>query len=282
MALRKTVVSALDSAGVGDPARRAKQALRATGNAMIDALDRTGLGGPARRALHLPSATGLTHWTPLVPEGPFHDACLGAIATLRRDGTDIGDYLEFGVSRGTSLACMHRALDEAGLRQVRLFGFDSFQGLPPEAAQEGWPPGEFMSTLGATRRHLTQAGVDWARVTLVKGWFHDTLTPETAARLGIRKASLIMVDCDIHAAARECLRFCEALIRDRAVVFFDDWGSDPNGERKAFTEFLTDFPHFSAEKLPAYIPAARVFLVTRRGVMPPSPSGPHPPEFPSR
>ena len=36
----------------------------------------------------------------------------------------------------------------------------------------------------------------------------------------------------------------EALIRDRAVVFLDDWGNDPNGqgEKRAFTEFLADFP----------------------------------------
>ena len=62
---------------------------------------------------------------------------------------------------GYPLACMHRALDRAGLRRVRLFGFDSFEGLPPEAAAEGWRPGEFSSAVGATRRYLDRAGVDW-------------------------------------------------------------------------------------------------------------------------
>jgi O-methyltransferase len=220
----------------------------------------------ARRGLRLPGALGLTPWTPLVPEEPLLRCGLDAIEALRRHVPDeaFGDYLEFGVSRGTSLATMHRALAEAGLGRVRLFGFDSFLGLPPEAATQGWSPGAFMSTLGATRRYLTRAGVDWDRVTLVKGFFRDTLTEETRARLGLRKASLIMVDCDIYSAARECLRFCEPLIADRAVLFFDDWGNDPEGERRAFREFLAAFPDLSAEPLRAYIPAARVFLLTRR------------------
>jgi O-methyltransferase len=208
----------------------------------------------------------------VLPEGPFLQCCLNAIEALRRHGPDeaFGDYLEFGVSRGSSLAIMHRALAEAGLDRVRLFGFDSFLGLPPEAAEQGWSPAAFMSTMGATRRYLARAGVDRDRATLVKGWFSDTLTEGTRARLGLRKASLIMVDCDIYSAARECLRFCEPLIADRAVIFFDDWGNDPEGERRAFQEFLAEFPDLSAEPLPAYIPASRVFLLTRRTLPPPA------------
>ena len=241
---------------------------------MVRALDAAGLGMPARRAMRLLHARGLMPWTPLVPEGPFLNCCLGAIEALRARGETpetFGDYLEFGVSRGTSLAVMHRALARAGLDQVRLFGFDSFLGLPPEAAKDGWRPGDFMSTLGATRRYLTRAGVDWGRVTLVKGWFKDTLTDEARARLGLRKASLIMVDCDIYEASRQCLWFCEPLIADRAVLFFDDWGSvfqHAGGEQRAFEEFLAAFPHFSAEPLPTYTAAdgtaAAVFLLTRR------------------
>src|SRR5215216_2102989 len=37
----------------------------------------------------------------------------------------LGDYLEFGVSHGTSLTCMHKALKELNLNKVRIFGFDS-------------------------------------------------------------------------------------------------------------------------------------------------------------
>ena len=41
---------------------------------------------------------------------------------------NLGDYLEFGVSHGTSLATMHTELKKMGLNNVRIFGFDSFEG----------------------------------------------------------------------------------------------------------------------------------------------------------
>jgi O-methyltransferase len=216
-------------------------------------------------------------WKPLVPQDEFTACCGNAIRYLRRLGpdTEIGDYLEFGVSRGTALACMAQTLVSADLRHVRLFGFDSFLGLPSVAVQEGgqkqgWMPGDFRSSRFATRRYLSRNGVDLSRVKLVKGWFKDTLTQTTRNRLGILKASLVMVDCDIYSASREALWFCEPLIKDRTVFFFDDWGwrSDIGeiGQKEAFDEFLGEFRQFSAEPLPAYLPQARVFLVTRVGV----------------
>jgi len=57
-----------------------------------------------------------------------------------------GDYLDFDVSRGTSLACMHRVVTRLSLDNVRLFGFDSFEGMPSNAAWEDlgvWRPGQF-------------------------------------------------------------------------------------------------------------------------------------------
>ena len=96
----------------------------------------------------------------------------------------LGAYLEFGVSRGTSLAAMHHALERAGLpRRVRSFGFDSFQGLPPEAQQQGWPPG------AVSVDHLRHAQVppDEGRASriasdVIEGWFEDTLTQDTACQ----------------------------------------------------------------------------------------------------
>lgn len=228
----------------------------------IQMLESVRLDEPARRA----RASGWWFWTPLVPADKFFICCLQAIEHLQRHLPDqaIGDYVEFGVSRGTSLACVHRALEQKNLSHVRLFGFDSFEGLPPEAANEGWKPGAFKSTLPATRRYLTRAGVDWNRVTLTKGWFNETLIPETRVRLNLNRASLIMVDCDTHSASRDALWFSRSLIRDRAIVFLDDWQTHESaGQQRAFEEFLVAFPEFSAEPLPTYAPLTRTFLVTR-------------------
>ena len=213
-------------------------------------------------------ARGWIEWQPLVPSEPFSRSCDRAISTLRNDGHEFGDYLEFGVSRGTSMACMFHALQRAALDNVRLVGFDSFAGMPVEAETQGWKRGAYASTLTATRRYLKRNGVDLDRVRLIKGWFRDTLTDRTVRQLDLRKASLIMVDCDIYTASKEALWFCEPLITDTAVIMFDDWGSradyDELGQREAFAEFLAEFADFSAEPLEAYIPEARIFLLKRQ------------------
>ncbi len=212
--------------------------------------------------------------TPLVPAEALQKSYGEAIQLLRerRSAEHLGDYLEFGVCHGTSMLCMHRALKDAGVEGVRLFGFDSFEGLPEVAAvdDEGiWPPGSFDSDLNHTTQILTNEGVDWDRTFLVQGWFSDTLNDALGSKHHIEKAGLIMVDSDIYTSAKEALDFCAPLIKDQSVIFFDDWNSaalaEKNlGEKKAFDEFLSEHPEFTAEPLRSYSEGSAVFLVTRR------------------
>jgi len=185
----------------------------------------------------------------------------------------LGDYLEFGVCQGTSMACMHRALQAFPLEQVRLFGFDSFEGLPDTAQTDDgglWHPGEYKYDVQLATAFLTHQGVNWDRVFLIQGWFRDTLNDALVCRHHMTKASVIMVDCDMYLSAREALTFCGPLIRDAAIIFFDDWHAHSDqlaernlGEKRAFEEFLLANPQFAAERLSSYHANAEVFLVTR-------------------
>lgn len=177
---------------------------------------------------------------------------------LREDPTAAaGDFLEFGVYYGTSLACMHQALEELGLHQVRMFGFDSFEGLPESADKEPaspWLPGQYRSSLGMTRRYLRKRGVPADRVVLEMGWFSDTLTPEFRDRNGIRRASILMVDCDLYSSTQEALAFAAPLLGPRTIIYFDDWhaagmAEKGEGERRAFEEFLAANPDLRAREL---------------------------------
>lgn len=230
-------------------------------------LQTLGLQRCVRQIRHKLRARGLLGWTPQVPEREFRQCALNAINILRESGQEIGDYLEFGVSRGTSYACMYHALRQAGVTDARLIGFDSFEGFPNEATHQGWEPGAAASTVSATKRYLKRRGVSEEAINLVKGWYEDSLTPETRARFKLRKTSLVMIDCDLYSSSRDALRFCAPLLSDKAAIFFDDWGwradTDEIGQREAFEEFLAEFPDFSAEPLPTYRAEARVFLVTR-------------------
>jgi O-methyltransferase len=208
-------------------------------------------------------------WGSLVPEAEFTDCCVRAIRELRaldpREPT--GDYLEFGVSRGTSLACTSRALASENALDVRMFGFDSFRGLPPEAAHEGWKPGTFHSSKRATEAYLRQHATNLNRILLIDGWFSDTLNHSTRIKHGLSHVSLVMLDCDTYTASRDALRFTAPLIRDRAVIFCDDWGAKSSqrraGQKEAFEEFLNDSKTLNARQLPSYCSSARVFLLHR-------------------
>jgi O-methyltransferase len=183
----------------------------------------------------------------------------------------LGDYLEFGVYNGTSLVSMFRETEAMGLTGMRLFGFDSFEGLPAAAAtdDEGkWKPGAWRSDLEFTEAVLEAEGVDRSRVFLVPGWFSATCNAETAHRYSITKASVIMIDCDIYTSTREALDFCGPLITDRALMLFDDWNTGDLaaknlGERKAFEEWLAASGCFRAEPFGTYRAKSETFLVTR-------------------
>ena len=180
---------------------------------------------------------------------------------------NVGDYLEFGVYQGNSMMAMQEAVRRVGLERMRFFGFDSFAGLPSEAEWDGpWSEGEFRSDIEFTRQRLTEGGVDWERTELVKGFFSDTLTPELREQHRIEKASLIMVDADLYTSSRDALAFCEPLIRDTSVIFFDDWNStdESGGEKRAFRELLEAHPDLEAEEIGTYSPNALSFVVTRK------------------
>ena len=108
--------------------------------------------------------------------------------------------------------------------------------------------------------------MDLDQVTLVKGWFRNTLNDATKTRVRLTKASLIMVDCDIYAATKEVLTFVLPLVHDRAVIIFDDWFDDRRsdiGQREAFQECMRT-GEFSVERLVDYVWYSRIFLLTRR------------------
>jgi O-methyltransferase len=191
----------------------------------------------------------------------------------RHGQNSVGDYLEFGVFAGTSMGCMAEVLKELRLDQVRLFGFDSFEGMPAIAATEDegtWEPGQFKFDMEVTKAILRKRGVDMSRVKLTKGWFNETLTPVRRQDYGIRKASVVMVDCDLYSSTVDVLRWVEPLILDEAVLIFDDWNSNELaskdlGEKRAFEEFLEAHQDLSAVPLPcvSYASHAASFIVTR-------------------
>jgi hypothetical protein len=208
----------------------------------------------------------------MVPQRKLRDVHRQALQRLSDvvGPAGIGDYLEFGVHSCTTLLCMYRELEARGLHHVRLFGFDSWEGLPVSDAPDDvstWNPGDFAIDYEFACQILEDEKVDPRRVVLTKGFFGDTLTPEFPVRHDFTKASIIMVDCDQYLGSNEALTFCRPFIKDHAVVLFDDWHSENlaarnMGQKRAFDEFLAS-GEFTAEPMESYTGNAAVFFVSR-------------------
>ncbi len=148
-----------------------------------------------------------------------------------------GDLLEFGVSVGNSLEQLIQYSEEIGLK-INIYGFDSFEGLPEPSSLDApyWQKGQFAADYESVLERLKAKSRP--SVSLVKGWFSDTLA-RPDIRANITSVAFARIDCDLYQPAAECLEFLEGRLVDGAYLCFDDWTDNPNtGETRAFFEFF--------------------------------------------
>jgi predicted O-methyltransferase YrrM len=136
-----------------------------------------------------------------------------------------GLILEFGVASGYSL----RRIAAATERQV--YGFDSFKGLPDDAA-DGWSPGTFACAVPTFEQ---------PNVSLVIGWAQDTL--EDFLKEHSEPVAFVHIDTDIYSAAVYILNtlYDHGRLVSGSVILFDEllnYGSYEHHEYKAFIEFV--------------------------------------------
>jgi hypothetical protein len=158
-------------------------------------------------------------------------------------------FLEFGVMNGDSMLDFFHSYKENKISQ-EFFGFDSFYGLPTEILDTHnpihWRQGKF-STGGIINNNLIKP-----EITLINGWFSDTLNESTYKLFNNKKAGLVHIDCDIYSSTIECLEFLVKydMFESGTILVYDDWasytyiGSDNeyiNGEAKAHKEIMTKY-----------------------------------------
>lgn len=166
-----------------------------------------------------------------------------------------GDYLEFGSYAGNTASLAYFFSRNAGLRNMRIFCFDSFEGLPTITGSDGekgdfFKKGEYRCDRPTFEKNLKRRGVDMHAITVIEGWYENTLKKEANSKLGIRKAAVILIDCDLYASAIQALEFATDYVVDSTVVIFDDWfnfaGNPECGEQRAFKEWLARHPEITA------------------------------------
>lgn len=167
-----------------------------------------------------------------------------AFAEVQKTGRP-GDYLEFGVARGTSIISAVKIARRLGsFDTMRFHAFDSFAGLP--GAEGDFSTGDMAYTEQVFARFLSKAGIPLDKVTTTKGFFDESLSTAVADSLRIQpgRAHIVHIDCDLYLSTVPVLDFIAPLLGVGSVVIFDDWFSFEgetrpweHGEQKAFREW---------------------------------------------
>lgn len=152
-----------------------------------------------------------------------------------------GHVLEFGVYRGATL---NRFAEWSSDRSdPRVFGFDSFEGLPEE-----WVRTKAGYRYQAGHFSLGRLPCVLENVELIPGFFDATLAPWLAKHPG--PIAFLHNDSDLYSSTLHCLRTLNDRLVPGTVIAFDelgDWTGTgvydnwDEGEWKALREWLSEF-----------------------------------------
>jgi O-methyltransferase len=141
-------------------------------------------------------------------------------------------YLEFGVWEGESM----RAWTGINTNQnSRFYGFDSFEGLPEE-----WVRGFGHATQkGGFHLGGVMPTIPDPRVTLVKGWFQQTLG-KVLRDTQISHPIVINNDSDLHSSTHYTLSMLDPILQPGDIIIFDEYSS-PANEYLAWEQYKSAF-----------------------------------------
>jgi O-methyltransferase len=166
-----------------------------------------------------------------------------------------GDYYEFGLFKGYSLWYAQKTANVFGEKKMKFYGFDSFEGLPvPEGIDntDEFYPGQFACSKEQVVENITSHQGDMKTITLIEGFYDRSLKKELIKQYGMRKASIIFIDCDLYSSTKDVMEFIKPLLMKHTLLLFDDWntfnGDMNKGESKAFSEFKKQYPNITFEK----------------------------------
>jgi O-methyltransferase len=110
------------------------------------------------------------------------------------------------------------------LAGIRLWIFDSFEGVSAEDAKNEWEgfAGQYASPEHVLRENLNRYG-EPSVCSVFKGWFSDTLAKEPVPH----PIRLAYIDCDLAKGTFEAMKGIVPSLKPNAVIFTQDFHIDP-------------------------------------------------------
>ena len=154
--------------------------------------------------------------------------------------TNEGDFVETGMYTGGSAGTLLYILLSYDKCNRKFYGFDSFEGLPPNHDEDKskyglvLKPGIFTISVEKVINNFKKWGVyNQDRVVITKGWFNETLP-----KAPITKISFLRADGDLFVSTMDALEHLYHKIVPGGLIYIDDYGSFA-GCREAVNEFRT-------------------------------------------
>ena len=182
-----------------------------------------------------------------------------------------GSYLEFGVFTGSSFNFamkVNKKIDNLfGNSNCDFYGFDSFQGFGKIEIDDEHP--RFNDrTFSVNEEKILKnikKNAKGQKFEIIKGFFNETLKKDPE-NYKIKKARVIMIDCDLKNAASLALNFSKNILQKGTIILFDDYifykGSEQKGEFAAFKEFKEQNPNIKFRHAFEYGYGSKAFIVT--------------------
>jgi predicted O-methyltransferase YrrM len=183
----------------------------------------------------------------------------------------LGSYLEFGVFTGSSFNFAMKAnksLDKIlGESNCDFVGFDSFEGFGkidnndhhPRFKDETFSVDEKKILENIKKNSKNQ------NYQIVKGFYKNTLKKKPYD-YGIKKARVIMIDCDLKEPTVLALNFIKDILQKGTIILFDDYifykGDLEKGEYAAFEEFKSQNPNIKFRPAFEYGYGSKAFIVS--------------------
>ena len=168
-----------------------------------------------------------------------------------------GDFYEFGVYKGDGI----RAFRHWFGPEQKIWGFDSFAGLPPDSLDRfhisNFKPGDFAFSnlnqiLKLFPRDEEKKKLYPNNTELIHGYYNESLTAGLARERGMRPARFVHIDCDLYSSTADALEwmYTSGLLQVGTLLLYDDWWNIPcskgaapslspldTGEGRAHAEF---------------------------------------------
>ena len=146
------------------------------------------------------------------------------------------DIYEFGVWGGNSMKLIADLYEKNNCVIRKMFGFDSFQGLPEEKndLHAPWQTGAFNATKLFKTKGTSETikkvyeiiGSRDFNVVLIPGFWDKMLCDDLVEKHDMKSAGLINIDCDLYTSAYFALDFMfrNKLATKGTSIRYDDWG----------------------------------------------------------